>query len=107
MNTIFVSGESGDIDLEESWLIEAQKVFDIFCLKQSSYGTDNISEAGEIGVIIRLNDKIKRLLNILVKGKPNKLTDETIEDTLIDIADYAIIALMCRNGSWPEGTEED
>jgi len=51
--------------------------------------------------VIRANDKIERLINLHFKETKNPLEDETIEDTWCDLADYAIIAWLCRSGEWP------
>jgi len=42
-------------------------------------------------------DITDELLDILYKKTPNY---ETIEDTLIDLANYAIIGLMVQRGQW-------
>lgn len=71
----------------------------VFDYKQSKYGPGNIAEFGETGVLIRATDKIKRLGNLWRKGEQPK--DETIEDSYGDLANYGLIALMCRWGLWP------
>ena len=77
-------------------VVQAAQVFDY---KQKKYGPENIGEFGETGVIIRVTDKIKRRVNLWRTNQ--RPADETIEDTWGDIANYAIIALMCRYGKWP------
>lgn len=42
---------------------------------------------------IRLSDKMNRL-DSFITGKEMKVTDETIRDTLIDIANYAVMGVM-------------
>jgi len=37
-----------------------------------------------------------------MKGEPQ---NESIDDSLIDIANYAVIAMMVRRGSWPKNKE--
>jgi len=95
------TGNSGDIELEKAWLRAASDIFDIFCMKQTSYGSGNIAKFGEVGVVIRSNDKLERLITILVKGTENPLADESVEDTWMDWADYGIIGLLCRRKEWP------
>ena len=46
---------------------------------------------GWVGVLIRGNDKIRRLQALLINGK---LENESAEDSLRDLAVYAIIALV-------------
>lgn len=43
----------------------------------------------EIGIIIRLGDKLSRLANIL--QKPAMVDDESIHDTLVDVVNYAVL----------------
>ncbi len=44
-----------------------------------------------VGALIRQNDKIKRLQSFVTKGR---LENESVEDSLMDNAVYAIIALV-------------
>jgi len=46
-----------------------------------------------VGAMIRLNDKVRRLQSLALNGK---LANESAEDSLRDIAVYAIIALVLR-----------
>ncbi len=71
----------------------------VFDLKQQRYGPQNIAEFGEVGVMIRVRDKIARLINMWRSGIEPQ--DETKDDTWGDIATYSLIALLCRWGKWP------
>ena len=51
------------------------------------------------GVVIRMNDKLNRLLNLILKNKQN-VVDESVEDTFIDMANYSIIALLVNKCKW-------
>jgi hypothetical protein len=45
-----------------------------------------------------MHDKLARLNHLVGKGDtPNY---ETIEDTLVDLANYAIIGLLVQRGQW-------
>jgi hypothetical protein len=79
-------------------MLDCIKLFDN---KQHDYGSGNISKSGYEGVIVRLNDKLERIINLQHKGEA-AVKAETIDDTLRDIANYALIALMCRKGIWPK-----
>lgn len=66
---------------------------------------DNFRSASEIGIrpstgaFIRLQDKFKRIQNLLrreTKGIGAAVQDESIEDTLMDLASYALIVLVLR-----------
>lgn len=47
-----------------------------------------------IGVLIRMEDKMSRIENIVKSGQTN-VDDEKLEDSLRDLANYAIIAVLC------------
>jgi hypothetical protein len=68
------------------------------CAKQKDYGPGNIPAFGELGVLVRLNDKVERLKNLLNTGKAP--THESIEDTWIDLVNYAMIGIAVRRGWW-------
>jgi len=64
--------------------------------KQKDYGPGNIMAFGELGVLVRVNDKIERLKNLHKSGKEPK--NESLDDSWRDLANYGIIALMLRRG---------
>lgn len=60
--------------------------------KNKDYG-DAFAKFGTIGVLVRIEDKILRAINISNKNI-NLVDDESIKDTLIDLHNYAATALM-------------
>ena len=74
---------------------EALSIADILIKKQHDYGQDNILVFGEEGIMVRLSDKIHRLIN-LFKKRDTKPQNEPVQDTFVDIAGYAIIGLMLQ-----------
>lgn len=75
--------------------------------KQLDYGPGNINNApgGAMnGILVRMNDKMERLKNLTYHSEGDPL-NESIHDSLVDIANYAVIAMMVRNGSWPKNLE--
>lgn len=71
----------------------------LFDAKQRDYGPNNIGEFGEFGVLVRANDKMERLKRLLRPGAPAP-SNESIEDSWMDLLGYAAIALMVRRGRW-------
>jgi len=68
--------------------------------KHQDYGPMNIAGApgGPMnGLRVRMYDKLARLTHLGDNDTPNY---ETIEDTLIDLANYAIIGLLVQRGQW-------
>ena len=97
---LIVDGKSGSKMLEGEMAKLLVNLFETFKSKQASYGKGNIEKFGERGVYIRMNDKMERLFNMVWLAKENPLLDESIDDTYIDLADYALIALLVRHGVW-------
>ena len=66
--------------------------------KQKDYGPRNISDFGELGVLVRANDKVQRLRNL--HGKAAIPANESILDSWRDLANYGLIGQMIRSGAW-------
>jgi len=67
---------------------------EIFKKKNADYG-DAFATHGVVGVLVRINDKLSRFTNITKKGIEINVTDETLKDTLMDLHNYAAMAIMC------------
>ena len=80
----------------------AREVADLVIEKQHDYGKDNILAFGEFGVLVRTNDKIARLKNLI--GKEG-ITEPRI-DAWVDIIGYGIIALLLDRGWFKLELEE-
>lgn len=71
--------------------------------KQLDYGPYNISRApgGPLnGLRVRIFDKVSRINNLIDTGVAPE--HESLRDSFIDLANYAIIAMMVIDGNWPE-----
>jgi len=69
--------------------LEARELFE---KKNKDYG-DSFANYGPVGVLVRMGDKIQRLQSI-TKNKVVLVKDEKIRDTLIDLHNYAAMAIM-------------
>lgn len=68
----------------------------IYTRKNHDYGDSFRKTFEEYGLVmpcIRLEDKLGRLKS-LSKGEKGKVEDESIRDTLLDLANYAIMTVM-------------
>ena len=75
---------------------EIQKqAYELFVKKNIDYG-DSFAKYGIIGVLMRIEDKIQRAMTITNNGV-NLINDEGIKDTLLDLHNYAAMALMLLN----------
>lgn len=88
--------------LFKAWRDEVNQIELLFQAKHKSYGPDNISATELKGIVVRLWDKINRLRRCVLENNEEVLSDETLEDTLQDVADYAIIGLLLLHEIWPE-----
>ena len=104
-------------EMEEQWpemTAEFKRImftqYELFCLKQSNYGPDNISVGSNLeteqekkvsltGLWFRMNDKIQRLKQLVVLGKQDNI-GESCEDTFQDLSVYGIIAQLVSSGKW-------
>ena len=68
------------------------KALELFAKKNADYG-DAFAKFGFVGVLMRIEDKIQRSLSI-TRNSVHLVNDEGIKDTLIDLHNYAAMALM-------------
>ena len=80
------------------WEHMAKQVTDLLAQKQEDYGPENILTTGHVGLSVRLTDKVARLRNLQGKHSPKF---ESVRDTYMDIAGYAIIGMMLLDGTFP------
>lgn len=85
---------------QDAVMEELGELGDLLIRKQLDYGPNAIARFGLEGIVIRLSDKIERLIN-LQKLKSDPEVDESVEDTLQDIAGYAIHGLLIMSGDYP------
>ena len=93
---------SKDIDI----ILKEMK--EILVKKQNDYGPYNIARApgGPMnGLLVRMYDKIARLDNL--RKRNNTPNYESVEDSLIDLANYAIIGLLVIRDQWEGVSERD
>ena len=70
---------------------------EIFRRKNQDYG-DAFSEYGTIGVLVRIGDKIRRAQSITKNGI-TMVDSENLRDTLLDLHNYAAMAVMLLDES--------
>ena len=73
-----------------------EEMHEIYCRKNHDYGDsmhDTYLRFGSQAYLVRMYDKLNRLC-VLTNGKERRVSDETIHDTLLDLANYAICMSM-------------
>tara|TARA_B110000305_G_C19412918_1_gene626438 strand:+ start:150 stop:653 length:504 start_codon:yes stop_codon:yes gene_type:complete len=85
----------------EQQMISIQgEALELFSKKNADYG-DAFADYGPVGVIVRMGDKIRRLQNI-TKNSVSFVKDESMRDTLIDLHNYAAMAVMLIDEEYTE-----
>lgn len=72
------------------------KMYNTFVAKNSDYGNSfekSLDKRGLIAALMRMEDKLNRL-DSLNESKSQKVKDESIEDTLLDLAVYSVLTLV-------------
>lgn len=87
-------------EMAKAYVEEALKLAVLFDKKQQDYGSGNIARFGEMGVVVRANDKLERLRNLLFINKDKAPNNESVEDTWSDLHVYGVIGLLCHKGRW-------
>ena len=73
----------------------------LYAQKNHDYGDafkKNFDEFGNVYPIIHLSEKLDRL-KTLMQGEDQKVVSESIDDTLMDLANYAIMTMVERKGN--------
>ena len=99
-----------DQSFEQTFAEIYSEAYKLLCDKQERYGDSNIEQLGIHGVVGRIaHDKsarAKKFLNGKIVGgkvilEPFDDGDgESMADTLMDIANYALIAVALQRGKW-------
>jgi len=88
-----------------------EEQYELFCKKQFDYGPHNISMGSDLhraedinasvsAIVVRLNDKIQRLINLVLRKKTFDSANEPIFDAFSDSAVYCIIAEIVKRKKW-------
>ena len=88
-----------------------EEEYKLFINKQYDYGTGNISVGQDLskpdgrlvakaGLVFRVNDKVQRLINLVIKKRTAEAANEPIQDAWKDSSLYCKIAQIVDNGTW-------
>jgi hypothetical protein len=79
-----------------------QEAKSVLLQKQKDYGPKNISQSpgGPLnGLRVRMHDKLARINHLVETGATPE--NESLKDSFLDLANYAIIAMLVLDGEWP------
>ena len=80
----------------ELWSYEEvmQKLHDVYVKKNSDYGdsfSKSLDKYGEVAAMVRIEDKKNRLDSLFGKENDRMVVNESLDDTIEDIANYFIM----------------
>lgn len=84
--------------LDQAFADVNQELLDMFLKKHKDYGKGNILSVQELGIALRISEKIERIKHMLMQGTDP--ANESIDETWIDIGVYAVIAVLLRRGQF-------
>lgn len=84
----------------EQMQVVQKEALALFEKKNKDYG-NAFANFGTIGVLVRLSDKISRAVSIS-KSSVTLVKDESLRDTLIDLHNYAAMAIMLMDEKSPK-----
>ena len=67
--------------------------------KNADYGDsvgDTYKKFGDVSFLTRITDKYNRILSLADKGECGAVRDESMDDTILDMANYCILWLVER-----------
>ena len=80
-------------NVDKNTLMENNRL--LFQQKNQDYG-NSFQDYELIGILVRLNDKLNRIISITDNKNNIQVTDEKVEDTVNDLYNYCIIGLMYK-----------
>jgi len=93
----------------DAFLKTIMEMYRVHLKKNADYSPANILGTGELGVVVRLWDKIARLMNLTgfklkvepaIFDKPKQPKNESVDDAYMDLSVYGIIGMLVRQNKW-------
>lgn len=95
-----MSSQNDPQTLDQAFAQVNDEILEMFLKKHKDYGKGNILSIEELGISMRIVEKAERLKNLLIKQEGDGPVNESIEETWVDIATYAVIAVLFRRGQF-------
>ncbi len=79
-----------------------ESMHELYIKKNNDYGNSVSETYKKFGIdsfLVRMYDKINRIYTLTRKETEQRIKEETIEDTLLDLANYSILAILELNNN--------
>ena len=97
-------------DFEQTVMDVFSDSLQVLLSKHRDYGPLNIANApgGALnGLRVRMHDKTARINHLIDNAKYKNPEHESLRDSFLDLANYAMIALLVIDGHWPTTEADD
>jgi hypothetical protein len=84
--------------LDQAFSQIEEEMLTLFLKKHKDYGKGNILSVKELGIALRISEKIERIKHLMMQG--NEPANESVEETWMDIAVYGVLAVLLRRGQF-------
>ena len=77
----------------------ARELSNLYERKNTDYGDSfgrSVEKYGLISALTRISDKFNRLESLILNGEHTEVNDESLDDTLKDLAAYCIMTVVAR-----------
>ena len=77
----------------------ARELSNLYERKNADYGDSfgrSVEKYGLISALTRISDKFNRLESLILNGEHTEVNDESLDDTLKDLAAYCIMTVVAR-----------
>ena len=89
--------EYNEIMMDTTFEMVTAEMLNMYQRKNADYGNsfaETIREFGFIPAVARINDKLKRVKNMVKGREMNIIKDESLRDNLMDIAVYSVLTII-------------
>jgi hypothetical protein len=93
-----------DSDFEQKVMDTFSEALQVLLSNHNDNGPLNIANApgGALnGLRVRMHDKTARINHLIDNAKYKNPEHESLRDSFLDLANYAMIALLVIDGNWP------
>jgi hypothetical protein len=70
------------------------EIIDLLAAKRQSYGSQNLTMFGGLGIVVRANDKLQRLGQMYQQGEIRNADGDSMEDAWRDLIGYGVLGLI-------------
>lgn len=105
MKELIIKTKVNEEDMKDTF----KNMLETFVLKNKKYGNSfevSLDKYGSIAALTRISDKFNRIENLILSNDSGT-ADETVIDTLLDMANYCVMTAIYMKNSGGKNNEKD